>query len=73
MHLRYYVVHVRDGGGGGWVLMDDEKVLRADDESMHDLKMLAYLYMFERVYPSCLSLSSLINCVVLGDTACTVV
>jgi len=33
----------------GWVLFNDEKVVRADEESVEKLKKLAYLYIFERV------------------------
>ena len=33
----------------GWVLFNDEKVVKADTESVRELKKLAYLYVFERV------------------------
>ncbi|KAF8995923.1 hypothetical protein BDQ17DRAFT_1365068 [Cyathus striatus] len=35
--------------GEDWVLFNDEKVVKADAESVRDLKRLAYLYVFERV------------------------
>ncbi|KAH8977355.1 ubiquitin carboxyl-terminal hydrolase 14 [Lactarius akahatsu] len=55
-------VHLAQGGLGafgpllsahirtdeGWVLFNDEKVVRADPESVRELKALAYLYVFER-------------------------
>ncbi|KAI0089709.1 ubiquitin carboxyl-terminal hydrolase 14 [Irpex rosettiformis] len=47
VHSGHYVAHVRVGGD--WVLFNDEKVVRADDESVRQLKKLAYLYVFERV------------------------
>ncbi|TFK26041.1 ubiquitin carboxyl-terminal hydrolase 14 [Coprinopsis marcescibilis] len=47
VHSGHYVAHVRVGDG--WVLFNDEKVVRADGESVRDLKRLAYLYVFERV------------------------
>jgi ubiquitin carboxyl-terminal hydrolase 5/13 len=36
-------------GEGEWVLFNDEKVVSADEESVRELKKLAYLYVFERV------------------------
>ncbi|KAJ2912663.1 hypothetical protein MD484_g7747, partial [Candolleomyces efflorescens] len=42
-----------EGGRGGeeeeWVLFNDEKVVRADGQSVEELKKFAYLYVFERV------------------------
>jgi ubiquitin carboxyl-terminal hydrolase 5/13 len=35
-------------GGDSWVLFNDEKVVRADADSVRALKPLAYLYVFER-------------------------
>jgi len=35
--------------GDEWVLFNDEKVVKADGESVKELKKLAYLYVFERV------------------------
>lgn len=32
-----------------WVLFNDEKVVKADEESVNELKKLAYLYIFERI------------------------
>ena len=56
VHSGHYVAHIRteQGGGGGggggdsWVLFNDEKVVRADADSVRALKPLAYLYVFER-------------------------
>ncbi|KXN86253.1 Ubiquitin carboxyl-terminal hydrolase 14 [Leucoagaricus sp. SymC.cos] len=51
----HYVAHIRKGNSGvgeaegEWVLFNDEKVVRADDESVRELKKLAYLYVFEKV------------------------
>ena len=59
----HYVVHIKQPGlvpagssndvdGGpeeGWVLFNDEKVVKADKESVRDLKRFAYLYIFERI------------------------
>ena len=52
VHSGHYVAHVRTadaGGGEMWVLFNDEKVVKADTESVRELKKLAYLYVFERV------------------------
>ncbi|KAF5346463.1 hypothetical protein D9756_010077 [Leucocoprinus leucothites] len=49
VHSGHYVAHIRKGGEVGWVLFNDEKVVRADEESVRELKKLAYLYVFERV------------------------
>lgn len=62
VHSGHYVAHIRvnDSEGGknanagagvdeGWVLFNDEKVVKADGESVRELKKLAYLYVFERV------------------------
>lgn len=53
VHSGHYVAHIRmqkDGGADdGWVLFNDEKVVKADAESVKELKKLAYLYVFERV------------------------
>jgi len=61
VHSGHYVAHikhpglvpkspVRDGEPEeGWVLFNDEKVVKADKESVRDLKRLAYLYIFEKV------------------------
>jgi ubiquitin carboxyl-terminal hydrolase 5/13 len=37
-----------DDAVGDWVLFNDEKVVRADETSVRDLKKLAYMYVFER-------------------------
>jgi ubiquitin carboxyl-terminal hydrolase 5/13 len=47
VHSGHYVAHIRTERDG-WVLFNDEKVVRADAESVHALKPLAYLYVFER-------------------------
>jgi ubiquitin carboxyl-terminal hydrolase 5/13 len=50
VHSGHYVAHIRTekDGGDSWVLFNDEKVVRADAESVRALKPLAYLYVFER-------------------------
>ncbi|KAI0816905.1 ubiquitinyl hydrolase [Trametes gibbosa] len=47
VHAGHYIAHVRTEAG--WVLFNDEKVVRADAESVRELKKLAYMYVFERV------------------------
>ncbi|CDO69813.1 hypothetical protein BN946_scf184803.g11 [Trametes cinnabarina] len=47
VHSGHYVAHIRTDEG--WVLFNDEKVVKADAESVRELKKLAYLYVFERV------------------------
>jgi ubiquitin carboxyl-terminal hydrolase 5/13 len=63
VHSGHYVAHIRypglvsesssknlDGESEeGWVLFNDEKVVKADKESVRDLKRFAYLYVFEKV------------------------
>ncbi|KAG8831395.1 hypothetical protein FRC17_003221 [Serendipita sp. 399] len=53
VHSGHYVAHIRlevnDAGEEDWVLFNDEKVVKADQESVESLKPLAYLYIFERV------------------------
>ncbi|KAF9563466.1 ubiquitin carboxyl-terminal hydrolase 14 [Agrocybe pediades] len=54
VHSGHYVAHIRKSGmeedvEGDWVLFNDEKVVKADAESVKDLKKLAYLYFFVRV------------------------
>ena len=46
VHSGHYVAHIRTGDS--WVLFNDEKVVRADADSVRALKPLAYLYVFER-------------------------
>ena len=49
VHSGHYVAHIRKGAHQGeWVLFNDEKVVKADAESVKDLKRLAYLYFFVR-------------------------
>lgn len=47
VHSGHYVAHIRVGEA--WVLFNDEKVVKADEESVGELKKLAYLYFFEKV------------------------
>jgi ubiquitin carboxyl-terminal hydrolase 5/13 len=47
VHSGHYVAHIQVGDN--WVLFNDEKVVKADEESVRELKKLAYLYVFERV------------------------
>ncbi|KAI0716151.1 ubiquitinyl hydrolase [Cerioporus squamosus] len=48
VHSGHYVAHIHTEAEG-WVLFNDEKVVKADAESVRELKKLAYLYVFERV------------------------
>ncbi|KAG9126310.1 hypothetical protein FRC07_003965 [Ceratobasidium sp. 392] len=48
VHSGHYVAHIRTENEG-WVLYNDEKVVRADAESVAALKPLAYLYVFEKI------------------------
>ena len=48
MHSGHYVAHIRRGDDD-WVLFNDEKVVKADAESVAELKKFAYLYFFERM------------------------
>ncbi|KAF8211850.1 hypothetical protein K438DRAFT_1902808 [Mycena galopus ATCC 62051] len=47
VHSGHYVAHIRTAGDV-WVLFNDEKVVKADEESVKELKKLAYLYVFEK-------------------------
>ena len=47
VHSGHYVTHIRFDEK--WVLFNDGKVVKADDESVKELKALAYLYVFERI------------------------
>ena len=47
VHSGHYVAHVRIGAD--WVLFNDEKVVKAEGDSVEELKKLAYLYVFEKV------------------------
>jgi ubiquitin carboxyl-terminal hydrolase 5/13 len=47
VHSGHYVAHIRVGDDE-WVLFNDEKVVKADQESVRELKKLAYLYIFEK-------------------------
>lgn len=63
VHSGHYVAHIRNPGfvpqtpvghvegesEEGWILFNDEKVVKADKESVRELKRLAYLYIFEKV------------------------
>ena len=48
VHSGHYVAHIKTNVGGEerWVLFNDEKVVKADDESVKELKKSAYLYIF---------------------------
>lgn len=62
VHSGHYVVHIKhqgfypqtsaeyveEGPDEGWILFNDEKVVKADKESVRELKRLAYLYIFEK-------------------------
>ena len=48
VHSGHYVAHIMTEKEG-WVMFNDEKVVRTDDENVRELKKLAYLYIFERV------------------------
>ncbi|KIM24164.1 hypothetical protein M408DRAFT_331920 [Serendipita vermifera MAFF 305830] len=52
VHSGHYVAHIRlkaPSGEEEWVLFNDEKVVKADQESVDSLKQLAYLYIYERL------------------------
>lgn len=52
VHSGHYVAHIRMPSADGkemWVLFNDEKVVKADAESVRDLKRFAYLYVFEKI------------------------
>lgn len=48
VHSGHYVAHIKTNVGGEerWVLFNDEKVVKADEESVKELKKGAYLYVF---------------------------
>lgn len=50
VHSGHYVAHVRSDEHG-WVLYNDEKVVKAEAgaQSAADLSPFAYVYLFERV------------------------
>ena len=48
VHSGHYVAHIKTEKEG-WVLFNDNKVVRADDESVKELQKLAYLFIFERI------------------------
>ena len=47
VHSGHYVAHIKTEKEG-WVLFNDEKVVKASAESVKELKALAYLYIFVR-------------------------
>jgi ubiquitin carboxyl-terminal hydrolase 5/13 len=51
VHSGHYVAHVDEGDGVGWVLFNDEKVVRAEGgaQSAEKLAPQAYLYVYTRV------------------------
>ena len=61
LHYGHYIIHIKHPGPvsensgkhvdeceEGWILFNDEKVVKADKESVRNLKRLAYLYIFEK-------------------------
>lgn len=48
VHSGHYVAHIRQGETDDWVLFNDEKVVKADAESVRSLKALAYMWVWER-------------------------
>lgn len=48
VHSGHYVAHIRVEGET-WVLFNDEKVVKADENSVRELKKIAYLYFFEKM------------------------
>lgn len=52
VHSGHYVAHLRKGSEGSWVLFNDEKVVKAEEDGtggVSRLKELGYLYFFARV------------------------
>lgn len=51
IHSGHYVAHVWMGDEQGWVLFNDEKVVRAEGgaQSAEALMPLAYVYVFTRI------------------------
>ena len=47
VHSGHYIAHIKMEDG--WVLFNDEKVVKAEQKSVDDLKRFAYLFFFERV------------------------
>lgn len=47
VHSGHYVAHIRKENG--WTFFNDEKVVKADDETVAELKPFAYLYLFEKL------------------------
>lgn len=47
VHSGHYVAHIKTEKDG-WVLFNDEKVVKASSDSVEELKKLAYLYIFVR-------------------------
>ncbi|KAG9016283.1 hypothetical protein FRB90_003507 [Tulasnella sp. 427] len=47
VHSGHYVAHIKTEKEG-WVLFNDEKVVRASSDNLKELKPLAYLYIFVR-------------------------
>ena len=50
MHSGHYVAHVWKGDELGWVLFNDEKVVKANEgeQKAEELMKLAYVYVFVR-------------------------
>lgn len=51
MHSGHYVAHVWEGEEQGWVLFNDEKVVKANAgaQSALDLMSQAYVYIWEKI------------------------
>lgn len=51
MHSGHYVAHVWTGEEKGWVLFNDEKVVKAEGgaQSAEKLMGFAYVYIFEKI------------------------
>ncbi|KAH8914420.1 cysteine proteinase [Atractiella rhizophila] len=51
VHSGHYVAHIWEGEETGWVLFNDEKVVRAEGgaQSAKDLAPFAYVYVYERI------------------------
>jgi ubiquitin carboxyl-terminal hydrolase 5/13 len=48
VHSGHYVATIRQEDGS-WVLFNDEKVVKAEQEGNETMKNLAYLYIYQRV------------------------
>ena len=48
IHSGHYVSHVKQEGTNGWVLFNDEKVVKAEGDGLTELEQKAYVYFFQR-------------------------